>query len=45
MDKLKEIYEYEKSIKNVDYNLYRKIVAERKLKAEERFKRNGFARY
>lgn len=44
-EKLKEIYEYEKSIKNVDYNLYRKIVAERKLKAEERFKRNGFARY
>lgn len=44
-EKLKEIYEYEKSIKKVDYELYRKIVSERKKKAEERFKRNGFARY
>jgi hypothetical protein len=44
-EKLKEIYEYEKSIKKIDYDLYRKIVSERKLKAEERFKRNGFARY
>lgn len=44
-EKLKEVYDYEKSIKKVDYELYKKIVAERKRKAEERFKRNGFARY
>lgn len=44
-EKMKEVYEYEKSIKKIDYELYRKLVSERKKKADERFKRNGFARY
>lgn len=44
-EKLKEVYEKEKAVKRVDYEEYRRMVSERKAKAEERFKRNGFARY
>ncbi len=44
-EKLKETREKELAVKAVDREAYYKMVNERKQKANERFKRNGHARY
>lgn len=44
-EKQVEMLKAEEKIKQTDRELYYRTVKERKRKAEERFKRNGFARY
>lgn len=44
-EKLIERYKEQQEIKKVDRNLYYKIVAQCMKEGEERFKKNGFARY
>lgn len=44
-EEMKEWYTVEKELKKSDYEAYHKTVAERKKKAEERFKLNGHRRY
>lgn len=42
---LKEFYLKEQAVRKVDYKAYRQMVAKRKAEAEERFRKNGRARY
>ena len=44
-EEMKEWYTNEQQLKKRDYEAYNKAVAERKRKAEERFKNNGHRRY
>ena len=44
-EKLKKIYEEEMAVKEKDYYAYYDMVKKRKAEAEERFKKNGHARY
>ena len=44
-EELKEIREKELAVKEVDREAYYQMVAERKKKANERFRKNGHRRY
>lgn len=44
-EEIKEMWEKEEAVKKVDRKAYYRMVAERKKKAEERFKKNGHRRY